>query len=134
MVAKDIVLKFIERINSQDIELMCDLMTEQHRFIDALDNVINGREQMRQGWLGYFKMVPDYQILCEELFENGNVIAAFGSAGSTYSPEDGGRLLEENRWRVPAAWRAEVEDNLISEWRVYADNEPIRKLMLKKPI
>lgn len=132
MSAKDIVLKFIERINSQNIEGMCNLMTEQHRFIDALGCVIEGREQMRQGWRGYFQMVPDYQILCEELMENGNVVAGFGSAGGTYSPGGGERLSAENRWQIPAAWRVEVENDLISEWRVYADNEPIRKLMAKK--
>jgi limonene-1,2-epoxide hydrolase len=27
--------------------------------------------------------------------------------------------------------RAFVEDGLITEWRVYADNEPIRKLMAR---
>ena len=32
-------------------------------------------------------------------------------------------------WEVPAAWRAVVQDGKIAEWRVYADNQPLRKLM-----
>ena len=90
---------------------------------------MQGREQMRKAWAGYFKMVPDYQISCAELIERGNVAAAFGSAGGTYCSN--GDLLEENKWQVPAAWRVEVSDNLVSEWRVYTDNEPIRRLMAK---
>jgi limonene-1,2-epoxide hydrolase len=30
---------------------------------------------------------------------------------------------------VPAAWRAIVQNGKIAEWRVYADNQPLRKLM-----
>ena len=35
----------------------------------------------------------------------------------------------ENRWKTPVALRAAVEDGLIAEWQVYADNEPIREKM-----
>ena len=38
-------------------------------------------------------------------------------------------LNPENRWQTPVAIRASVEDGLVAEWRVYADNEPIRKVM-----
>jgi hypothetical protein len=55
-----------------------------------------------------------------------------GVARGTYSPD--GQLRAENRWETPAAWRALVEygpaeDGLVAEWRVYADNEPMRRLM-----
>jgi limonene-1,2-epoxide hydrolase len=32
-------------------------------------------------------------------------------------------------WSTPAAWRAKVHDDRVAEWRVYADNEPLRQLM-----
>ena len=127
--AKDIVVKFVEQINSQNVDGLCGLMSEDHKFIDALGAVCQGREEMRQAWTGYFHLVPDYQISLEEIVENGNVVAAFGTAGGTYSP--GGELLAENSWQVPAAWLAIVSDNLLTEWRVYTDNEPIRRLMAK---
>jgi hypothetical protein len=38
-------------------------------------------------------------------------------------------LRPENHWTTPAAWRASIRDGLIAEWRVYADNEPIRQIM-----
>jgi hypothetical protein len=36
-------------------------------------------------------------------------------------------LKPENRWQTPAAIRALIEDGKVAEWRVYADNEPIRQ-------
>jgi hypothetical protein len=30
---------------------------------------------------------------------------------------------------TPAAFRALIEDGKVAEWRVYADNEPLRRLM-----
>jgi len=129
MQPKEIVRKFIEQINARNVDELCRLMSERHRFIDALGAVVEGREQMRLGWAGYFRMVPDYQISCEEIMEQGDVVAAFGIARGTYCPD--GELLAENGWQVPAAWRAEVSDGLVSEWRVYTDNEPLRRLMAK---
>ncbi len=127
MKAKDIIAEFVRQINSQNVDGLCSLISEGHRFIDALGSIVQGREEMRRAWTGYFQLVPDYQISLEEIFENGDTIAAFGTAGGTYAPS--GELREENRWQVPAAWRAEVRDNLLTEWRVYADNEPMRRLM-----
>ncbi len=53
-----------------------------------------------------------------------------GTAQGTYARD--GKLLPENKWSTPAAWRAQIKGSLVAEWRVYADNEPIRKLMAKK--
>jgi hypothetical protein len=36
-----------------------------------------------------------------------------------------GERRPENRWKTSAALRAEIEDGVITEWRVYADNEPL---------
>ncbi|HKZ80965.1 MAG TPA: nuclear transport factor 2 family protein [Pyrinomonadaceae bacterium] len=48
--AKEIVLQFVEQINSQNVDGLCSLMSEQHRFIDAFGAIVQGREQMRQAW------------------------------------------------------------------------------------
>ena len=50
-----------------------------------------------------------------------------GWAQGTYSSD--GLLKTENWWRTPAAVRAMVEDGLIADWQVFADNEPIREKM-----
>jgi hypothetical protein len=38
-------------------------------------------------------------------------------------------LKAENSWETPAAFRAVIKDGKVSEWRVYADNEPMKKHM-----
>jgi uncharacterized protein (TIGR02246 family) len=121
--------QFVRDLNRQDVEAMAAHMTDEHRFIDSLGNVVTGRAAMRAGWAGYFRMVPDYTIAVEEIYSDGPVVLLLGTAQGTYAP--GGELKPGNRWSTPVALRAFVEDGKIAEWRVYADNEPIRKLMAK---
>ena len=127
--ADSVVQAFVRAINRQDVGALAELMTPGHRFIDSLGNVVEGREKMRAGWAGYFCMVPDYQIAVEESYCDGPVVLMLGVAEGTYAPD--GILKAENRWKTPAAWRAAIEDGKVAEWRVYADNEPMRERMRK---
>lgn len=121
------VAQFIECINRQDVEGLCRLMTADHLFVDSLGTEIRGREKMLAGWRAYFAMVPDYHITVSRHFQSEDATAFFGQARGTYSPDC--QVLPQNRWETPAAWLAVVRDGLVAEWRVYADNEPIRRLM-----
>jgi len=121
--------QFVRAINRQDVNAIAALMTNEHRFIDSLGNVVTGAASMRAGWAGYFRMVPDYSIAVEETYAEGPVTILLGNAQGTYST--GGALKPENHWSTPVAIRAFVEEGKMAEWRVYADNEPIRKLMAR---
>ena len=125
--AESVAQAFVRAINRQDVEALAELMTAGHRFIDGMGNLVEGREKMRAAWAGYFRMVPDYSIAVEETYCDGAVVAMLGVAEGTYAPD--GILKLENRWKTPAAWRALIEDDKVAEWRVYADNEPMRRLM-----
>jgi limonene-1,2-epoxide hydrolase len=129
MTPVETVLRFFGRINQRDADKLADLMTEDHVFVDSLGQSTCGREKMRAGWRGYYAFCPDYWVTHDEIFQNGNIVAAFGSAGGTIAFN--GRLLLENKWCVSAAWRALVEDDLVKEWRVYADNKPVYDIMAK---
>jgi ketosteroid isomerase-like protein len=118
---------FIRAINRQNVDALAELMTENHRFIDSLGNLVEGREKMRAGWAGYFRMVPDYEIAVEETYCVASAVVMLGVARGTYSPD--GKLKPENRWQAPAAIRALIDEDKVAEWRVYADNDPIRRLM-----
>jgi ketosteroid isomerase-like protein len=122
-----IVLQFIERINAGDVDGLCALMTEDHVFIDGLGNEVQGREKMRAGWKGYLALFPDYRISHEDVFQDHDVVAVFGTASATYAK--GGILPKENHWEIPAAWKGVVRKDQIAEWRVYCDNQPARKLL-----
>ena len=80
---------FVNAINHQSPEEIASLMTEDHVFIDSLGMRVTGREQMKQGWQGYFSMVPDYTITVDETFADGSVVVMLGAAQGTYS--SGGR-------------------------------------------
>ena len=117
------VLDFIDRINRHDAARLSELMTAGHVFVDSLGRAVGGREEMRAAWKGYYAICPDFRITCTEIFADGSRVAAFGEAGGTIAA--GGKLPPENRWRTPAAWFAVVENGLVKEWRVYADNKPV---------
>jgi len=117
----------VRAINRQDVDALAELMTPEFRFVDSLGNLVEGRDKMRAGWAAYFKMLPDYQLAIEESYGDGPVVVLLGEAGGSYSPS--GVLKPENRWKTPAAVRAQAADGKIAEWRVYADNEPMRRLM-----
>ena len=123
------ILQFMDRINQRDADKLAELMTEDHVFIDSLGQSIHGREKMRAGWRGYYAFCPDYWVSHEEIFQNGNLVAAFGSAGGTIAAD--GKLPPENKWRASAAWLAVVENGLVKEWRVYADNKPVYDILAR---
>jgi ketosteroid isomerase-like protein len=125
----EMVLEFMDRINQRDPDKLAELMTEDHVFIDSLGQTMRGRATMRKGWQGYYAFCPDYWVSHEDIFQSGSIVAVFGAAGGTISVK--GKLLSENKWRTAAAWRAVVENSLVQEWRVYADNKPVYDIMAK---
>jgi hypothetical protein len=125
--AESIAQAFVRAINRQDADRLATLMSPAHRFIDSQGKVIEGRDKMREGWAAYFRMVPDYSVAIEEYYPGEPVVVMLGMAGGTYTRN--GKLNPENRWQTPVAIRALVEDGFVAEWRVYADNDPIRKVM-----
>jgi hypothetical protein len=85
---------------------------------------------VRAAWAAYFRMVPDYTVAVEETYSAGPVVILLGIAQGTLAPD--AQPKPENRWQTPAALRAFVEEGEIGEWRVYADNEPIRAILRKR--
>jgi uncharacterized protein (TIGR02246 family) len=118
---------FVRSINRHDVDALAELMTPEHTFVDSLGNTVRGRTTMQTGWAAYFMMVPDYTIAVDETYTDGPVVVMLGVAEGTYAPD--GKLNPENRWKTPAVFRALVDDGKVAEWRVYADNEPIRQHM-----
>jgi uncharacterized protein (TIGR02246 family) len=125
--AESVAKEFVRAINRHDVEAMAELMAPRHRFVDSMGQVVEGRESVRVAWGGYFRMVPDYSISVEEIFSKGPVVLMVGVAKGTYTAD--GWLREENGWKTPAAFRASIKDGKVAEWRVYADNEPMRQRM-----
>ncbi len=125
--SKRLVTEFIRGINEHNVEALSELMSEDHRFIDALGAEVKGRDVMKRGWVGYFKWFPDYKIECTQILESGNTFGIFGFAIGTYSGTD----TRENHWRLPAAWRLVAENGLVKEWQVYCDTKTVFEILEK---
>jgi ketosteroid isomerase-like protein len=122
-----VVLDFINAINNTDIERIYSLMSEDHLFIDSQDNRMLGKENMKQAWIAYFTMFPDYKIEINEIFEKDSLICIIGYASGTYNG-----IQDENNtnyWRIPAAWTAIITENKIKQWQVYADNIIVAEIL-----
>src|ERR1039458_1330781 len=48
--AEAVAKAFMRAINRQDVDSLAELMTEEHRFVDALGNVVAGQDRMRRGF------------------------------------------------------------------------------------
>lgn len=113
------VQEFAKAISQHDVEKLATLMTDDHKFIDSQGNELVGKERMKQGWKDYFQFFPDYKIEITEIFEKGETVAMFGFAG-------------EQKWRLPVAWKAIVQDGKIKVWQVFADTRIPFEMIDKK--
>ena len=130
MTAEDVARQFIAAINKRDADAIYELMSENHQFIDSMGYVSNNRDEMKKGWIGYFKMVPDYLIEISETFVSGGTVMFLGKASGTYTSD--GVIKPENHWETIAAWKAVVVGGRVELWQVIADNEPIREIMRRE--
>jgi hypothetical protein len=117
---------FVEAINSANIDQLTGLMTDDHTFIDADGSEHSGREEMRSGWLEYFSLVPDFNIQILNSFSREHTVVLLGTAEGTFI--DKGELKSENHWKVPAAWRVEIENERVAVWQLFTNQEPMIKI------
>jgi ketosteroid isomerase-like protein len=124
---KSIVLRFVEAINSHNVNEIANLMSEDHIFIDGQDHKSVGKKGMKEGWEGYYELFPDYQIEISDIAENESIIGLFGYVKATY--KNLANSLNSNFWRTPASWKAIVENNKIKHWQVFCDYSDLFKII-----
>lgn len=119
---EQLVTRFIEAINAQDLAALVALISHDHQFIDSLGRVIAGADAVREAWRRYFEFCPDYWLEAQHVFREGERVAVFGVAGGT---------VRQNAWRTPAAWLACVGGARLSSWQVFADNRPVYDILAR---
>jgi caffeoyl-CoA O-methyltransferase len=80
---------------------------------------------MRTAWDGYFALFPDYRIDAAETTRHGDTVGLFGSASGSLRGTGDPSLS----FHVPAAWRAVLQGELVSEWHVYCDTGEMRRIL-----
>ncbi len=58
--AIDVVSGFNRCITEHDLDTLNSLMTENNRFVDASDDVVEGRKEIVEAWHDFFLRYPDY--------------------------------------------------------------------------
>jgi len=114
--SKEIVLRFVNAINNQDLPLIITMMSDDFAFIDTYGNS-EDKEQMKTGWQGYFNWFPDYLIEIDDYIENSEFAVIIGKASGSYLGE------KERYWIFPAAWKIIVEDGQVKLWQVFCDSK-----------
>jgi ketosteroid isomerase-like protein len=117
---KNIVLDFIDAINKADVDRILNLMSDDHILIDSQNHQMTGKDNLRQAWIGYFGMFPDYKIKVNEILEKDSLICILGYASGTYKNLQ--NKDNSNFWKIPVALTAMIKDNHIRQWQIYADN------------
>ena len=111
-------LLFNECINVRDPAGLAALMTKDHVFIDGEGGVERGREILAASWREFFERWPDYRNHFRAVDSRDDLVVVVGHATCSHAPLDG-----------PALWTARVRDDLVAEWRVYADTEENREML-----
>lgn len=122
--AEAAVREFIARINAHDADGIVAMCAADHVLIDSLGSRLSGLDELKQGWLGYLALFPDYRIEIQAIASSGDVVLASGLAGATHAASG-------IAWQIPAAWRARVIDGRVAEWQVYADNKPVYEILAR---
>lgn len=114
-----IVMEFIRAINSADVEKIHSMMTHDHVFVDSQNNKVVGNDAMKQAWIDFYKLFPDYHMEVNEVITKNDIVLVTGLASGTYK-----NLKHEDKdtgWIVPACWKAIIKDEKIELWQIFAD-------------
>jgi ketosteroid isomerase-like protein len=117
--AERTALAFNEAITRGDVAALGRLMTDDHTFVDADDNVFSGKDVVLDAWRGFFEAFPGYRNVWTELTRTGDTVIALGHSICPNEPELDG----------PAIWAATVRDDRVTEWRIHEDTAHNRTLL-----
>ncbi len=103
----DLINKFNKFINSQNIEGLSELMTDDHIFIDSENNIVRSKENCLKAWNKFFKLFPDYKNVFVSMMEKESIILIEGYSSCSDAKLNG-----------QAIWSVKIINDKIAEWRV----------------
>ena len=114
---RSVVIQFNDYINSQDLDGLSSLMTDDYTLI-AHGDAVPGKEPSLGAWRRFFEACPDYINHFERLESKGDFIAVIGHATCSHEKLNG-----------PALWAVKVRGDKVLEWHVMNDTPENRKLI-----
>jgi len=110
------VLLFNEAINNRNIDILADLMTDDHKFIDRKNEVTSPKQAMVKGWKEFFDNFPEYHNYFPRIESREETVIILGYA-----------IWKKGGKKDHAIWVAKVQNDCVAEWRIYEDTEENRK-------
>ncbi|MGD2248850.1 MAG: DNA alkylation repair protein [Candidatus Methanofastidiosia archaeon] len=123
----EIALKFVEYINTQNLNELTQLMTKDHKFIDITGSVEKGRETMRKSWSEYFSMCPEYTIYISEIFVVDNTVTLIGRTTGSHL-----NLLPQKEFQDTVIWTATIKNGLVTKWQIYPNTTKTKTMLTIK--
>jgi ketosteroid isomerase-like protein len=114
----EVALRFNDCINNRDLQGLAALMTNDHTFIDSVDNAVRGKDKVVEAWKGFFDTFPDYQNIFEQVESRNGIVAILGRS-----------ICSEPQLNGPALWTATVRGEHVVEWRVYSNTPENRQAL-----
>ena len=94
----------------------CLLKRSYSRCLDRDGNIRQSKQVMIRSWGKFFEMVPKYRNTFTRVESDENLVVILGYAyWSEEQPYD------------PVIWTATIVNDLVREWRIYADSEENRR-------
>lgn len=115
---------FEELTNKQDVGYVDRLFTEDIAFYDPAlvpDGVARGHVEVKRFFSTFFKIFPDVHFAIEDLFAEGNKVAARFTWTGTHTKRLLGVRVKERHVAVPGIDIFHVRDGRIAEVRVAFD-------------
>jgi predicted SnoaL-like aldol condensation-catalyzing enzyme len=112
-----IALQFNEHINYHDLWSLSNLICEGHQFIDRKENIVDGKINMAKIWEEFFILFPEYRNTFTRIVLQGNLIIMYGYAKWKRGDDPDYDI-----------WTATIENDHVSEWRIYENSETNKKL------
>jgi len=115
MTPEQLVRAFNDAINQQSLDSLSALMTEDHRFVDPAEAVVDGKAACLDAWRSFFAAFPDYRNHFETIRAVGDEVVVDGYSTCSVPALAG-----------PARWHVLTRSRSIREWRVTDPDDPAR--------
>jgi ketosteroid isomerase-like protein len=106
-----VAAEFNDYVNEADLRALASLMSEDHRLIDSLGNMVSGKPACIAAWNSFFQAFPGYRNTFEQFHEADHTVLITGFSECPNHMELTG----------PAIWMATVITDRLTEWRVFED-------------
>ena len=110
-------LLFNECINSEDIDGMVSLMTDNHSLICYDEVGTMNKNTSREAWERFFSGVKNYMNHFTRIESRDNFVIMIGKATCS----------NVESLNINVLWSATIENDKLSEWQVYEDTIENRK-------